>query len=190
MDLQNQNTYSISNILIVICLFTTLVVINFPDLYIYWMNTFFLERWAYIIYILQFFTSQFIHWSMFHFIANALFLFLFWNIIESTLWIQKYIIFFIFSSIFIGVSLTLFGGWNTVWISWFAMALLSYYTLELYYKNDIEYKWGITALIINIWIGLSPGISLLGHLSWAIAWIIFYLIYRNYFKIRYVWYEI
>jgi membrane associated rhomboid family serine protease len=190
MNFNNQNTYSVSNILIVICLFTTLVVLNFPELYIFWMNTFFLERWSYITYILQFFTSQFIHWSVFHFIFNALFIFLFWSIVENSLRMEKYIIFFIFSSIFIWISLTIFSTWNTVWISWFAMALLSYYTLELYYKNDIEYKWWITALIINIWIGLSPWISLVGHFSWALAWVVFYFIYRSYFKVKYVWGEL
>ena len=166
---------SISNILIVISFIFTLLAIIYPVLFLFWLNTIFLSDWLYHIYLVQFFTSQFLHSWMLHFFMNALFLYLFWNIVEYIIWRRKYIVFFIFVAVFIWIWLTLVNIWNTVWISWFCMALLSYYTLELKSNNDIEYKWWITALIINILIWFHPDISLFGHLLWAIAWVIFYL---------------
>ena len=62
----------------------------------------------------------------------------------------KYILFFIFIAFFNGFLLLAFTHDNTIGISGFCMALLSYYTLELYFNNNTEYKGGITALILNI----------------------------------------
>jgi membrane associated rhomboid family serine protease len=182
-----QIRFSISNILIMLSAIATLLVHYMPVIYIFGINNTFLNEWLYHIYFIQFFTGTFLHWNFWHFLANALFIFIFWNIVEWIIWKNKFIIFFIFVTIFDWITLSLFSNWNTVWISWFCMALISYYTLELKSRNDMDYKWWITALVLNILIWLVPWISLFGHLFWAIAWVIYYLINKDFFRKKWVW---
>ena len=179
--------FTTSNVLILISAIVTLIASFMPSIYIFGINDVFLNQWLYHIYIIQFFTGTFLHWGVLHLIANSLFLYFFWNIVEWIIWKNKYIIFFIFVSIFNWVLLSVFIWWNTVWISWFCMALISYYTLELKSRNDSEYKWWITALILNIWIWFIPWISLFWHMFWAIWWVIFFIINKDFFKKKWVW---
>lgn len=170
---------SISNYLIIISIFFTFLAFYHPWLYNFGMNSYFLNRWIYHIYFIQFFTSNFLHWWILHLLFNSIFIYYFWNIVELILWSKKYLIFFVFTAIFNGLLLTILSAWNTIWISWFAMAILAYYTLELKEQKNPEYNWWITALVINIVIWFHPQISLFWHLFWAIAWVIFYLINRK-----------
>lgn len=171
----NKNT-SISNILIILCIIATLIVYIDPRYYIFWMNKDFLNQGIYHIYIIQFLSSNFIHGWFFHLVMNSIFIYYFGNQIEVIIGKEKYILFFLFNAIFVGIGLTLFSSpyVNTIWISAFAMALMAYYTLHLKAIKDPEYTWGITAIVINIAIGLSPQISLLGHLFWVIFWGVYY----------------
>lgn len=146
------------------------------------MNRFFLENGAYHIYILQFFSSNFIHGWFLHLLMNSLFLYIFWNMVELMIGKKKFLLFFVFVCIINGLAITEFANGNTIGISGFAMALMSYYTLDLKSKNNEEYKGGLTAIFINIWIGLIPGVSLIGHLFWAIAGVIFYYINKDFFR--------
>ena len=170
--------FTISNILIAIAAIFTFVATTDDSYYRYGMNTFFLDQWNYGVYIMQFFTSQFLHGNMLHLIMNSLFIIIFWSVVEQILWEKKYMLFFIFSAVFIGISITLFASWNTIGMSGFAMAVLSFYTLQLKSLKNPEYKWGITALLLNIWIGFAPGISLVWHLFWAISGAVFFFILR------------
>lgn len=170
-----QNKLTISNLLIIISAIFTLIAWINPSIYSLWINNIFLEQWYYIIFVLQFFTGTFLHGSFLHLLMNSLFIYYFWNNIEFLIWKKRFFWFFIFTTIFIWIMITSFTNQYTIWISWFAMALLTYYTLELYNRWNPEYKWWITALIINIAIWLVPGISLVWHFFWAIAWVIFYL---------------
>jgi hypothetical protein len=179
MNISDINWKSISNILIWICFITTSIVISIPEFYKYGINSYFLELWRIDIFILQMFSWTFMHWWLLHLLANSIFIFLFWNIVEKIIWLKNYIVFFITTVIITWISLITLTSWTTVWISWFAMALLWFFTITLYKQNNPDYKWGITAIIINIAIWLSPWISLIWHLSWAIIWIIYWLIYRN-----------
>lgn len=184
-----QNKFSISNILIFISLIFTLLSFKFQNLLIFWMNDFFLDKWEYYYYFLQFFTSNFIHWDIMHLLFNSIFIYYFWNILEMIIWKKKFIIFFLFIALFNWVLLSIFASHqNTVWISWFALALLTYYTLELKSKKNPEYKWWITAIIINIWIWFLPWISLYWHIFWVIWWIIFYYLNKNFFSKQEIWF--
>lgn len=118
---------------------------------------------------------------------NSIFIYYFWNILEIIIWKKKYLIFFIITTISIWILLTTLTNDATIWISWFAMAVLSYFTLELKSKNNPEYKWWITAIIINIWIWFYPWISLYWHLFWAIIWVLFYYITNDFTKKQLVW---
>ncbi len=180
-----QKTFS--NLLILISLIFTILALLYPAIYVFGINNEFLKQWLYHIYIIQFFTWTFLHGGIFHFLANSVFIYVFWNMVEWFLWKKKMIIFFIFVVFFNWLLLSYFSSWNTVWISWFCIALIAYYTLELKNKNNPEYKWWITALIISVWIWFIPWISLLGHLFWWIAGIIFYYINKEYLKKQFIW---
>lgn len=175
-----QNKLSHTNLLIIFSLiWTILYYLYSPNILLYSFNNDFIEKWLYYYIPIQFILWTFMHWSILHFAMNSIFLYYFWNPIESLIWWKKYLSFIIFSIIFIWTLLIITTNWYTIWISWFAMALLAYYSLELKSRNNPEYKWWITAIIINIWIWLHPQISLEWHLYWLIAWIIFFLINKK-----------
>lgn len=177
-----RKNYSISNLFIIISLLLTILLYFYPWLILFSNNRYFLYTWEYYYIPLQFIIGTFLHWSILHILFNSIFIYYFWNIVENIIWVNNYLKFFIFSIIFIWIWLLLSSSWNTIWISWFAMALLSYYTLELKSKNNPEYKWWITAIIINIVIWLDSNISMQWHILWAIAWIIFYFFINDIFR--------
>jgi hypothetical protein len=49
------------------------------------------------------------------------------------------------------------------------MALMTYYTLELYKRGNPDYRGGLTAIAVNVALGFVPGISLAGHILGAVA---------------------
>lgn len=173
---------SFSTFLIYCSIFFTTIAFFYPEIYVLWINKAFLSTNFFYLIIFQFFIWTFLHWWILHLVFNSIFIFYFWNTLEALIWKKKFIIFYIFSVFFIWSLLIVSVDWNTIWISWFAMALLSYYTLELKSRNNMEYKWWITALIINIWIWLVPWISLAWHFYWALAWVIFYFLNKELFR--------
>ena len=182
------NKFSFNGFLIFTSIFITMFAFYDKSFYDFGLNNYYLESWDYIIYLFQLFVSVFLHWDIFHLLFNILFLYIFWYTLEILIWIKKYIIFFIFVIFFNWILITLLA-WNsnTIGISWFAMAIISYYVMDLKSRNNPEYKWWITAIIVNIAIWFIPGISLYGHLFWAIAWVIFYLLNKSFFKFKFVW---
>ncbi len=187
-----QNKITISNSLISLSIIATLMATVLPDGQIYWnwwTNSYFLEQWDIAHFILQFFTGTFLHWWILHLIMNSIFIIYFWNMVELMIWKRKYFFFFVFIVVFNWILLSIFAPYqNTIWISWFALALLSYYTLELWSQKNPEYTGWITAIIINIWIGFVPWISLYWHLFWVIWGIIFYFIIKNFFSKQEIWF--
>lgn len=179
--------FSISNKLIFISALFTFATYFFPNLYSFGLNTYYLDQGLYYIYIIQFFTGTFLHGSIIHLLANSIFIYFFWNVLEWLIWKKKFFIFFIFVVFFNGILITNLSWVNTIGISWFVMALLSYYTLELKSRNNPEYKWWITAIILNIAVWLMPWVSFLWHLLWAIAWVLYYLYNKDFFRKKYVW---
>ena len=174
----NLNKLSVSNLLILACIMVTFSMNIFPDLVLFWINDLYLNQWNYVFFAAQIFMSQLLHGWLFHLAGNSLFLYLFGNSVEQMMWEKKFILFFLLNSIFLALMIVSFSNWNTIWISGFAMAILAYYTTDLYKRKNPEYKWWITALGLNIFIGFIPGISLLGHLFWAIFWVLYYFIIR------------
>ncbi len=173
-------TFSISNILIYISVVFTAISFFYQPIFQLGMNSYFLDRWIYHIFITQIFTSNFLHWGLMHLAFNSLFVYLFGNQVENLLWTKKYIIFFIFTAVVIWLWLTAMSAGNTIGISWFCLAVLTYYTLALWQRGNIEYKWWITAIIVNLAIGFYPGISFAGHAFGCVAGILFFLLTSNF----------
>ena len=174
---------SFTNTLIIWAGIITLLALSvFPDLYIFGMNRYFYLQSQYHIWGVQFFSSQLLHGSILHLAFNVLFIWYFWNAVERLIWYKKMLLFFVLNALFLWVLITFLSPANTVWMSWFAMAVLAYYTLQLYSIRHPEYTWWITALVINIAIGFMPGISLLWHLWGAIFWAVFWYWHMYYKK--------
>lgn len=170
---------TVSNIFIIISAIVTALAAFVTWINDFWINNNFLWESMYHLFIMQFFLYQFIHAWILHFIFNAIFIYIFWNWLEDIIGKTKYIIFFVFNTFFVWIALLFLTKENTVWISWFCMAILTYFTLELYTKKNPEYKWWVTAIIVNIIIWFYPWISLIWHLFWAVSWVIFFLFNKN-----------
>ncbi len=151
----------------------------------YGMNTFFLAQGFFIEMSVQFFLYQFLHGGILHLFFNSFFLYLFGNQVENLLGRSKFILFFLLNTVFVGVSLLFFARGNTIGISGFAMAILAYIFLELRSRNNPEYRSAGVFLLINIVIGFSGNISLVGHLSGAIFGMVFYYL-RNEVKVEFL----
>jgi membrane associated rhomboid family serine protease len=163
-----QQKWTISNSLMIISVIFTLLTFVIPSIYRFGMNDVFFNAGLYYYWFIQMFTSQFLHGGITHLAMNAIFILYFGNVLERSIGKDKMLIFFISCSVFLWVFLTLLNTWNTVWISGFALAVLTYYTLMLWKKWNPEYTGWVTAIIINILIWLSPGISFFGHFGWMI----------------------
>lgn len=168
------NKLTFSNLLIVICIIVTIFYLFFSNLWYYWMNLNFLIIWDYFQFSMQLLLYQFLHWWLLHLFGNSLFLYIFGNMLESYIWKRKYILFFVLNTIFVAIFLLFFSKFNTIWISWFNMALLTYIWLILKKNNNPDYKGAISFIIFNILIWFWSNISLAGHLAWAIFWMLFY----------------
>lgn len=168
------NKLSFSNILIIISAILTAISFVYPNILILWMNSYFLNTWNYAVFLVQMWTYSFLHWWLLHLFSNSIFLYIFWNPVEAIIWKKNFILFFISATIFNALALSLFSAWNTIGISWFALAVLTYYTLILKSRWNPEYKWWIVAIVINILIWLDSSISFVWHRAWAIFWIIFF----------------
>lgn len=170
---------TISNSLIIISIIFTLISFQNEEIMYLWMNSDFLIQQNYIKFLFQICFYSFIHGSIMHLVFNSLFLYIFWNQVEQSIGNKLYILFFILTTLFNTIFILIFSTWTTIWISGFGMALLSFYTYNLYNKNDSEYKWWITAIIINILLWFSSTISLTWHLFWALFWCLYYFILKT-----------
>lgn len=167
--------FTFSNALMLVSVFFTGLTFITPWIYTFGMNDSFYNYWVYHMWFIQMFSSQFLHGSIMHLVMNAIFILYFWNALERMIWTQKYALFFVLSSIFIGIWLTFLTNTNTVGISGFALAVLTYYTLQLRSLNHSEYTWWITAITINILFWLMPWISFFWHFLWMVFGGVFFI---------------
>ena len=173
--------FTVSNTLILSSIFfTALTYIPGLNIYQFGMNDSFFSQGNYFMWCIQFFTSNFLHGGVMHLAMNAIFIVYFWNIVEDIMWTWKYLLFFILNAVFVWVGITFLSDANTVGISGFVMAIITYYTLHLYSLKNPEYSGWVTAIVINVAIGLSPWISFLGH-AWGMIfwWLYWFLIHKK-----------
>ncbi len=171
-------TLSVSNILILLSVIATIASAFDPKLLQYGMNREFLDQWEYWVYFLQFFTSNFLHGGFLHLLFNSAFIYYYGNKVEDVIGHGRFLLFFILNAIFVWLAITAFWepNSNTIGISGFALAIMSYATLYLYKTWNPEFSGWVTAIVLNIAMWFVPWISLLGHLFWAIFWVIYYFL--------------
>ena len=126
---------------------------------------------------------QFLHGSFLHLFMNSYFLYSAGPTLEARMSRDRYTWFFITSTIFVASALLIFQPYaNTIGISGFCMALLAYLWMDLYTTRHPIASQILVMLVINIGIGLVPGISLIGHLFGAIWGLIWWALFRNWRK--------
>ncbi len=117
---------------------------------------------------LQLLLFQFLHAGVLHWANNSLMLLLFGTQVEKSMGEAEYASFFIFGTCFVAGALLLFSTGITIGISGFVMAVLTYIGMDMYERRDPQYRAVILFLAINIFMGLDPSISFVGHLAGAI----------------------
>ena len=170
----------LTKLFILISIILTLISFKYPEIIQYWMHVYFLKDFNYINFLIQVLLFQFLHWWIMHLLSNSLFLVLFWLKVEKYLGFKKYITLFIFSS-FVSVIWLLLLSWNniTIWISWFTLSILAYYTFWLS-RNKKEFNAWLIYIWINILIWFGSNISLIWHLLWVISWVVFYFLIKRF----------
>lgn len=116
---------------------------------------------------------QFLHGGALHLALNALFLYQAGPEIEVRMSRSRFLLFFLGSSIFIALALTLFSSGVTIGMSGFCMSLLAYLWIDLYTTKHPMANQILIMLGLNILIGFSGGISLTAHAAgavWGLIW--------------------
>ena len=175
---------SASHLLILLSIIVAGIGFLFPAFSrMYGLNNWFLYIWDYGSFFVQVLLFQFLHGSILHLGMNAYFLYTAWIELEARMTQNRFWYFFMTSTIFVVIALLLFSpGTNTIGISGFCMALLSYLWMDLYTTRHPMQNQILMMLVLNIGIWFFPGISLVGHLFGAIWWIIWWFMFRNWRK--------
>lgn len=162
-------------ILVLLSIIITFISFIYPSLYVFWLNNYFLFNWLYLEYLIQLLLYSFIHGSVFHLLWNTIITYYFWSLFIDKIGEFKFILLFIFTTIFIGIVYPYFSDITSIWISWFWVSLITFYWLFLYKINDLEYKWAFAFVFLSLAYWLYPWISFLWHFLWFLSGIIFYL---------------
>lgn len=166
---------SISHLLILISVVISFIGFAIPQI----VNTYgfhrgFLEQGDYLAFFVQLVLFQFLHGGIVHLLFNSYFLYSAWPVIETRMSRDRYIGFFISSTIFVAVALYIFAPLSlTIGISGFCMALLSYLWIDLRtIHHPMAGQIGFM-LLVNILIWLDGSISFVGHAAgavWGLIW--------------------
>ncbi len=170
----------ISYMLILISIIVSLVVWQNKWLFRYGFNkSYYLEE-NYAEFAKQVGFFQFIHGDILHLVMNSYFLYMVGPTLERAIWTSNFLIFFLSTTLVTVFALSIFAPKsNTIGISWFCMALLSYLWIALYTIGDPDATQIGTLLIINIAFWFVPGISPVWHASGAAWGIAFWYITRT-----------
>ena len=170
----------ISYTLILISILVSLIVWQNKHLMQYGFHLDFYQRGDYWSFMKQIWLFQFIHGDILHLVMNCYFLYIAGPVLESSLWVMNFLIFFLSTTIVSVFGLYFFAPRsNTIGISGFCMALLSYLWITLYMVADPWASRIATLLVINIAFWFVPGISFVGHATGAIWGIAFWYITQN-----------
>lgn len=156
---QKRNFYSslpISYILIGISLVVAIlgfILPGFQDRF--GMNQSAIHGGNYVQFIVQMILFQFLHGDILHILMNSLFLYQAGPLVESRMSRDRYLWFFALTTVFLTICLLIFSpGSNTIGISGFCMALLSYLWIDLYTTRHPMANQALMWLVLNVGLGL------------------------------------
>lgn len=122
---------------------------------------------------------QFLHGSTLHLLMNSIFLYQAGPEVESRMSRTRFLQFFVTSTLFVAVALALFSDANTIGMSGFCMALLSYLWIDLYTTRHPMANQILIMLVLNVLLWLSGGISFVGHFFGAVWGLVWWQIFRT-----------
>ena len=122
---------------------------------------------------------QFLHGGFFHLLSNAFFLVYFGPGLERLMGTKKYLLFFLGNTVFVYGGLYVFTRYPTIGISGFCMAILAYTACLLVEKRSPEARGAFFMLGLNILIGITGPVSLVGHTMGGLFGAIVYGITRK-----------
>lgn len=128
-----------------------------------------------VAFLSQVLAFQFLHGDLLHLLLNSYFLYIAGPEIEGRMSRDRFLAFFITTTLFVASGLYFFEQPHvlTIGISGFCMALLSYLWVDLFTTRHPSANWIGILLGLNIALGLSSGISFIGHAAgalWGIIW--------------------
>ena len=88
---------------------------------------------------------------------------------------REFLYFFLGNTFFVAVSLWFLSSGNTIGISGFCMALLSYLYMDMQSIRHPMANQILTMLLINVGLGLFGNISFVGHAAGAIFGIVWWM---------------
>lgn len=167
--------HSLSHLLILISVGISLIGFAVPQVInMYGFHSLFALQGDYLSFFVQLILFQFLHGNMLHLFLNSYFLYVAGPEIESRMTKDRFIAFFIGSTLFTATSLHIFASDAlTIGISGFCMALLSYLWIDLRTTHHPMATQIGVMLFINILLWLSGDISFVGHAAgaiWGIIW--------------------
>ena len=173
-------TRYISHALIVMAVIVAFLGFIFRDLISYfWLHAIPIMRET-IPYILwQVALYQFLHGDILHIFMNSYFLYQAGPEVESRMTRREFILFFLGNTLFVAVALWFLSSSNTIGISGFCMALLSYLYMDLQATRHPMASQILVMLIINIWLWLTGNISFVGHAAGAVFGIGWWYMRKN-----------
>ncbi len=122
---------------------------------------------------------QFLHGDILHIFLNAYFLYQAGPEVESRMKRREFIYFFLGNTLFVAVSLWFLSSGNTIGISWFCMALLSYLYMDLQSTRSPMANQVLIMLLINVGLGLFGNISFVGHAAGAVFGILWWMMKKG-----------
>jgi membrane associated rhomboid family serine protease len=118
---------------------------------------------------------QFLHGNMMHLLANTYFLYTAGPMVESRMSRDRFLWFFMGTTVFLAICLHLFSPWSvTIGISGLCMALLSYLWIDLYTAKHPMANQILIMLALNIGLGFVGNISFVGHFFGAVFGLIWW----------------
>lgn len=122
---------------------------------------------------IQFFVQivlfQFLHGDILHLLMNSYFLYSAGPAVESRMSRDRFIWFFVATTVFLTICLLFFSpGTNTIGISGFCMAILSYLWIDLSTTRNPMANQILMWLVLNVGLWLFWNISFVGHFFGAV----------------------
>ena len=169
-------THYISHVLIVVSVVVAILGFIFRDLISYfWLHAIPVMRET-IPYILwQVALYQFLHGDILHILFNSYFLYQVGPEVESRMTRREFILFFFGNTLFVAVALWFLSSGNTIGISGFCMALLSYLYMDLQKIRHPLASQILFMLVLNIALGFIGNISFVWHAAGALFGVVWWI---------------
>lgn len=182
LDIPFYPLHYFSHALILISVVISIAGFFFPDLkHLFGLHQISLGWDGWIIVLWQLVLYQFLHGDILHILMNSIFLYQAWPEIENRMSPTRFRVFFLLNTLFVAGALWFLAPSYsiTIGISGFCMALLAYLWIDLHTTRHPMANQILVMLVINILLGFTGNISLIGHASGAVFGVLWWYLLRS-----------